>query len=242
MKPNTQQDMTLTLTTKHCIMFAALLLMAYPACAQHTATIDSLLAEARQKDQDIRSQTLQLMKRINQPPVSDSTLDSLTTLSLLQDSIDQANQQLVEQVLKNGLPEHLQPASYTTLWLIIDHSEPEMQKRYLPLMREAAGKGHIAASHIAKLTDRVRLHEGKAQQYGTQAYTFTENGRQQLYIWPVEAPEHLNRRRSEAGIASMEDYLRLLRESTGCEVIYDPKLTVEQLKKMESDAKAKDGE
>ena len=40
----------------------------------------------------------------------------------------------------------------------------------------------------------------------------------------------------------MEDYLRLLRESTGCEVIYDPKLTVEQLKKMESDAKAKDGE
>ena len=120
MKPNTQQDMTLTLTTKHCILFAALLLMAYPACAQHTATIDSLLAEARQKDQDIRSQTLQLMKRINQPPVSDSTLDSLTTLSLLQDSIDQANQQLVEQVLKNGLPEHLQPASYTTLWLIID--------------------------------------------------------------------------------------------------------------------------
>lgn len=119
MKPNTQQDMTLTLTTRHGILLAALLLTAYPACAQHTATIDSLLAEARQKDQDIRSQTLQLMKRINQPPVSDSTLDSLTTLSLLQDSIDQANQQLVEQVLKtdcrNICNRHPTPASGSSL-------------------------------------------------------------------------------------------------------------------------------
>ena len=42
----------------------------------------------------------------------------------------------------------------------------KMQKRYLPLMREAAGKGHIAASHIATLTDRA---DGDSDRYELRA-------------------------------------------------------------------------
>lgn len=42
----------------------------------------------------------------------------------------------------------------------------------------------------------------------------------------------LNELRNEIGVGDIETYIQVLKATAGCEVIYDPKLTVHQMKKM----------
>ena len=99
-------------------------------------------------------------------------------------------------------------------------------------MEEAVRKELINASDYAVLTDRIRMREGKPQKYGTQSYTVTVDGRQVIYIWPVEDAENLNEFRNEIGTGDIETYIQVLKATAGCDVIYDPELTVRQMKKM----------
>lgn len=74
------------------------------------------------------------------------------------------------------------------------------------------------------------MKEGKPQIYGTQSYTVTINAQQITYIWPVEEPERLNDLRKEIGVGSIEEYIQLLKTTTGSEVIYQPDLTIDQMR------------
>ena len=62
-------------------------------------------------------------------------------------------------------------------------------------------------------------------------YTVNVDGKQMIYIWPVSNPRKLNRLRKEINTCSIEEYVLLLKESSGMEVIYEPKLTVKEMKK-----------
>lgn len=42
----------------------------------------------------------------------------------------------------------------------------------------------------------------------------------------------LNELRNEIGVGDIESYIQVLKATAGCEVIYDPELTVHQMKKM----------
>ena len=99
-------------------------------------------------------------------------------------------------------------------------------------MEEAVRKELLSAGDYAVLTDRIRMREGKPQRYGTQSYTVTIDGRQVIYIWPVEDAEMLNDLRSEIGAGDIETYIQVLKATAACDVIYDPELTVRQMKKM----------
>lgn len=147
-------------------------------------------------------------------------------------TIDKENQILVASILKKGLPEGLSSQSYKAIWLIVDHADLKFQKKHLPIMEEAVRKKLISAGDYAVLTDRIRMREGKPQKYGTQSYTVTVNGRQVIYIWPVEDAQRLNELRSEIGAGDIETYIQVLKATAGCDVIYNPELTVHQMKKM----------
>src|SRR5439155_1758694 len=56
-------------------------------------------------------------------------------------------------------------------WLLAQHADrdPAFQRRCLDLLAEAAARGEASWMHVAYLTDRVLLAEGKPQEYGTQA-------------------------------------------------------------------------
>lgn len=99
-------------------------------------------------------------------------------------------------------------------------------------MEEAVRKELISAGDYAVLADRIRMREGKPQKYGTQSYTVTVDGRQVIYIWPVEDAKRLNELRSEIGAGDIETYIQVLKATAGCDVIYNPELTVHQMKKM----------
>jgi Family of unknown function (DUF6624) len=91
-------------------------------------------------------------------------------------------------------------------WLLVQHADhdPAFQRLCLELLEGAAGRGEADHRHAAFLTDRVLIHQGKPQRFGTQLRM--EDGR--LALIPVGDPEGLDERRRSAGLAPIEDYVR----------------------------------
>lgn len=92
-------------------------------------------------------------------------------------------------------------------WLIAQHGTPEFLKRCLPLMKAAAQKHEMALSSLALSIDRVLMHDGKKQLYGSQ-FQPDKDGRNRLY--PVEDMARLDERRSSMGLEPFEDYRKHL--------------------------------
>lgn len=219
---------------KH-IFIAILLVLGTSLKAQSIQEIDSLLSAAYERDQKVRIESLALMNKLNSAGADGMTASATDSLMLLQeqtDRIDKENQRLVSSILKDGLPEGLSPQSYKAIWLIVDHAGLKFQKKYLQEMEDAVRRGLVSANDFAVLTDRIKMREGKPQKYGTQSYTVTVDGRQVIYIWPVEDPQRLEELRNEIGAGDIEDIVQLLKAMTGCDVIYDPGLTVRDMRKI----------
>jgi hypothetical protein len=89
-------------------------------------------------------------------------------------------------------------------WLLAQHADqdPDQQQRFLGLLREAVGAGEASAANLAYLEDRVRVHAGQPQLYGTQ-FTQDEHG---LRPEPIEDPTHLDERRAAAGLGPFAEY------------------------------------
>lgn len=89
-------------------------------------------------------------------------------------------------------------------WFIAQHamSDPPFQRHVLQLLREAQGKGEASPIGAAFLVDRICLHEGRPQIYGTQFWP-DEHGMPQP--WPIADPEHVNERRRALGMNTIEE-------------------------------------
>ena len=94
----------------------------------------------------------------------------------------------------------------STLFLVIQHSDLETQKKYLPMMKEAVKNGNADSGSLALLIDRIEIREGRKQIYGSQIginpNTKTE------YVLPVIDPDNVDKRRTEVGLGSMSDYVK----------------------------------
>ena len=195
--------------------------------------LDSLLLRAYTADQTVRQQSLSLTRRINAGEVTPEAIDSLVWLSSETERIDSENIALVNSILKKGWPENLNEESYETIWLIIDHSSLKQQKKHLKTLEKAADNGDISYIDLATLKDRIAMHEGKPQLYGTQSQiTVTADGKQTIYIWPVKDPSRLEQMRKEIGLSSIEEYVKDIEESTGIKTVYEPGMTVKEIKRL----------
>ena len=92
-------------------------------------------------------------------------------------------------------------------WLIAQHADKQLgfQREALRLLEAAVADGDAPATHLAYLTDRVCVNEGRAQQYGTQVGAM-EDGRP--VPWPVADQDRLDERRAAAGLEPWADYAR----------------------------------
>jgi len=117
-------------------------------------------------------------------------------------------ERLRELVDRHGWPARsmVGEAGSQAAWLLVQHADhdPEFQRRCLELLEAAAERGEADPRHVAFLTDRVLIHQGKLQRYGTQLRM--EEGR--LAPIPVEDPGGLDERRRSVGLDPLEDYLR----------------------------------
>ena len=95
-------------------------------------------------------------------------------------------------------------------WLLAQHADrdPAFQRRCLDLLAAAVERGEATINQQAYLTDRVLLHEGKQQEYGTQA--MARDGR--FEPRNLRDPEHVDERRAIAGLSPLAGYLAMLAE------------------------------
>jgi len=93
-------------------------------------------------------------------------------------------------------------------WLLTSHAVTDVpfQRQALELMKKL-GTCEVENSHLAYLTDRVLLAEGKKQLYGSYP-TRGPNG--ELIPQPIEDEPNLDRRRAELGLQPFAEYWRRL--------------------------------
>jgi hypothetical protein len=98
-------------------------------------------------------------------------------------------------------------------WLLAQHAgrDPAFQRRCLDLLTAAVVHGEATIVQQAYLTDRVLLHEGKPQEYGTQA--IMRAGR--LEPQKLRDPDHVDQRRASVGLSPLAGYLARMAQGMG---------------------------
>jgi hypothetical protein len=89
-------------------------------------------------------------------------------------------------------------------WLLAQHADrdPVFQRRCLDLLTDAVEQGEASPRNLAYLTDRVLLHEGREQEYGTQMI-----GRAEGYVARrLGDPGTVDERRAAVGLGPLAEY------------------------------------
>jgi len=109
-----------------------------------------------------------------------------------------------------GLPTRsmVGPAGSDAAMLIVQHNWP-LQERVLALAK-AMPRGEISPEKLGMLEDRVLVHQGKPQRFGTQ---FTAGADGVFRFAPVSDTARLDARRSAAGMAPLRQYVCLFEEA-----------------------------
>ena len=119
----------------------------------------------------------------------------------------------LQKRLKQIIAEHAWPGRSVVaddgahdLWLLVQHADSELQERVLPLLIAAAEAGEARKSDAAFLLDRVLMHRGEPQVYGTQLRFSEETGRPELH--PIANPAEVDERRAEVLLEPLSEYLK----------------------------------
>lgn len=89
-------------------------------------------------------------------------------------------------------------------WLLAQHADqrPELQRRWLPLLRAAVEAGDADPSVLAYLDDRVALADRRPQRHGTQRIGLD---RDKVHLAPLEDPQRVNEYRQAVGLNPLTD-------------------------------------
>lgn len=99
-------------------------------------------------------------------------------------------------------------------FLIVQHSNEELWRIYLPLLEPLVGTGEINDAQYALMYDRLAVSEGRLQRYGSQ---FACNGRDSR-LADLEDPENVDARRAAMGMTSMAENARRFERSNPCQM------------------------
>ena len=95
----------------------------------------------------------------------------------------------------------------TAAFLIVQHSaDTSFQASMLPLIEKAYAARDAEGQQVALLTDRVAVHRGQKQVYGTQASIV--NGR--FALDPIADSANVDARRAKVGMPPVAAYMRIL--------------------------------
>lgn len=96
-------------------------------------------------------------------------------------------------------------------WLLVQHADHDVQFQAdcLKLLRAAVERDDASRQHLALLTDRVLVGQGKPQIYGTQ---FTQSRDGNYVPRLIEDPARVDERRSALGLPTLAEYERRLNE------------------------------
>jgi hypothetical protein len=166
-----------------------------------TALSRALLERVR-LDQGIRDTLVQRLQ-------AGQTVDSSFAARMA--GIDSANTTWLKAVVaRRGWPGRslVGTEASNAAFLIVQHAvhDSAFQAQALSLMERGVPTGEVRGADVAMLADRVAVHRGEPQRYGTQAKLL--NGR--LVIDPIADSAHVDERRAALGMPPLAEYLRLL--------------------------------
>ena len=166
-----------------------------------TALSRALLERVR-VDQAIRD-TLVARMQAGQP------LDS--SFAARMGAIDSANTTWLKAVVaRRGWPGRSMVGveASNAAFLIVQHAvhDSAFQARALSLMERGVATGDVRGADVAMLADRVAVHRGQPQRYGTQAKLL--DGR--LVLDPIADSAHVDERRAALGMPPLAEYVRVL--------------------------------
>jgi hypothetical protein len=166
------------------------------------------LIEMGKEDQKYRAEMEELSDKINGPD-KDKWMPQWIKIVEAQNALDK---KLLTQ-LEAIIAQHDWPTislvgkeASGVAFLIIQHADLEYQKKYFPLLKEAADKNEARKLEVAMLEDRIRMREGKPQLYGSQLRTNEQTGKLELY--PIEDEESVDKRRVAVGLMPLKEYLK----------------------------------
>jgi hypothetical protein len=171
--------------------------------ANYDKSLQKELIQIFYDDQNIRHQFIEAEKQYG---FKSSVADSLAQIMI---KIDSINLQKIENILdKKGWAgkDLVGEQANMTIFLVIQHSDLETQKKYLPMMREAVKKGNANAANLALLEDRIAIWEGRKQIYGSQLYYDEKKGK--YFVSPIEDPDNVDKRREEVGLGPISEYVK----------------------------------
>lgn len=128
--------------------------------------------------------------------------------------IDRANAAWLKQLIANrgwpGIRLVLKDGARAA-WRLALHAddEPGLQEQVLALLDAAVAAGEAEPAHLATLTDHVLVASGKPQRYGTQFHVV--DGK--LVPHPIEDEANVDLLRAFAGLPSLSEYQKALREA-----------------------------
>jgi hypothetical protein len=222
------------------VALAALAATVAPAAAQGSA-LDSVVAACAARDtstawqrvsaawtderdstwsnDSLRRQLIALGQRDqavrDAPAIADSMADTAFVRRMAQrDSADAAELRAI--IARYGWPGRslVGAKGASAAWIVAQHN-PSLEHEALRLMR-ALPAGEVSPGDLAMLEDRVRVHDGQPQRYGTQLHQ-GDDGRT-LVFDPIEDVAHLDERRAAAGLPPMPVYRCMMRAYSGREV------------------------
>ena len=88
-------------------------------------------------------------------------------------------------------------------WLITQHAvgEPAFQREALRLLRDSEAEKRVPLWHAAYLEDRIAIHEGRPQRYGTQWVDDPADGRTRP--WTLAEPDGVDELRAAVGLGPL---------------------------------------
>jgi len=157
----------------------------------------------RYEDQRYRRE----MREVSQQFGNDAPqIDSLWTLQSKADSINTIR--ITEYIDANGYPGKTKvgPGLASTAFLVIQHSDLDIQEKYLPTMTEAADNGELNWSSVALLIDRINTRNDKPQIYGSQVTSNPDSG--ESYFFEIAEPSKVDSVRATVGLGPISEYAK----------------------------------
>lgn len=146
--------------------------------------------------------------------LSDQQLRGLRIKSVTQsqDSIDLVNLQRVEEIInEHGWPTYslVGETAAKGAFLVIQHSNIQVQQKYLKLIFDAAMNNEASKEWVALLMDRISVIRRGVQIFGTQVYQVVDSTNMKVRIYkyfPIRDEHQVDSLRKEFNMIPLKEY------------------------------------
>ena len=190
-------------------LILVLLLATTLAGAQQFPKLRDELLQMEKVDQDARNKCTN--------SIADEQIKCLAEISK---TIDEPNTRRLNEIFDQiGFPDTAKVGKegMRAFMIVLQHAPTdELRARALKPITKAFNNKELDPMGYANFVDRLRLHQGKKQLYGT-GFEFKDG---KMILSRTEDLQHLEKRRKKIGLPPMSEAVKMMKEIYHLEVVY----------------------